>query len=110
MKFDVQHAALLQYLRAKIEGADWTSVSNAANDLRVLEAQIALTPMTATEVIERQRPHVPFDWLCSCNQAGGCPLGRVASMSRCTAEELLAEVRRLRGLLDRAARPPSGFA
>jgi hypothetical protein len=40
-----QRTALLAYLKAKVEAADWHGVSDAANDLRVLEAQIALTPI-----------------------------------------------------------------
>lgn len=32
-------AALIEYLRHKIDVADWHGVSDAANDLRVLEAQ-----------------------------------------------------------------------
>ena len=31
--------ALINYLLAKVEQADWHGVSDAANDLRVLEAQ-----------------------------------------------------------------------
>lgn len=32
-------AALIEYLKVKIEERDWHAVSDAANDLRVLEAQ-----------------------------------------------------------------------
>ena len=34
-----RHATLVAYLRAKIEEGDWHGVSDAANDLRVLEAR-----------------------------------------------------------------------
>jgi hypothetical protein len=34
------HAALVAYLKEKVEASDWHGVSDAANDLRVLEAQI----------------------------------------------------------------------
>lgn len=34
-----QHATLVRYLLAKVAIADWHGVSDAANDLRVLEAQ-----------------------------------------------------------------------
>lgn len=33
------HETLIKYLRVKVEQADWHGVSDAANDLRVLEAQ-----------------------------------------------------------------------
>lgn len=35
------HAALIAYLKAKVEVHDWHGVSDAANDLRVLEAERA---------------------------------------------------------------------
>lgn len=98
LKLQTQHSALLSYLSVKVEAADWHGVSDAANDLRVLEAQIALTPMTATEVIVRLAPpsYTPFDWLCSCNCAQACPLGRFGSAPRCTAEELRATLIKLK--------------
>lgn len=34
-----QHAALVAYLRMKVEQRDWHGVSDAANDLRELEAK-----------------------------------------------------------------------
>ena len=37
--FERHRAALIEYLRQKVEIADWHGVSDAANDLRVLEAQ-----------------------------------------------------------------------
>jgi hypothetical protein len=45
--------ALIAYLHEKVEAGDWHGVSDAANDLRVLEAQIALTPMTTTEMFQK---------------------------------------------------------
>jgi hypothetical protein len=39
MTYAQQHAALVEYLKAKTTQADWHGVSDAANDLRVLEAQ-----------------------------------------------------------------------
>jgi hypothetical protein len=35
-----QRDALIQYLKVKVETADWHGVSDAANDLRVLEERI----------------------------------------------------------------------
>jgi hypothetical protein len=37
-------AALIAYLREKVEIGDWHGVSDAANDLRVLEAQNTAVP------------------------------------------------------------------
>jgi hypothetical protein len=37
--FEEEHAILVVYLLAKVESQDWHAVSDAANDLRVLEAQ-----------------------------------------------------------------------
>jgi hypothetical protein len=34
-----RRAALVAYLRVKVDEADWHGVADAANDLRVLEAQ-----------------------------------------------------------------------
>lgn len=34
-----KHVALVEYLRVKVDEKDWHGVSDAANDLRVLEAQ-----------------------------------------------------------------------
>lgn len=39
MKYEEHHRALVEYLKAKVDQADWHGVSDAANDLRVLEAQ-----------------------------------------------------------------------
>lgn len=38
MTYHDQHAALVAYLKAKVEARDWHGVSDAACDLRVLEA------------------------------------------------------------------------
>lgn len=38
-----RHTALVAYLQVKLEESDWHGVSDAANDLRVLEAQMRLT-------------------------------------------------------------------
>lgn len=38
MTYHDQHAALIAYLKAKVEARDWHGVSDAACDLRVLEA------------------------------------------------------------------------
>jgi hypothetical protein len=42
MSLDSQRTALIEYLRSKVESEDWHGVSDAANDLRVLEAQIVI--------------------------------------------------------------------
>lgn len=39
MTYEEHHEALVQYLLAKVEVQDWHGVSDAANDLRVLEAE-----------------------------------------------------------------------
>lgn len=39
MTYDEQHARLVAYLSMKVEQRDWHGVSDAANDLRVLEAE-----------------------------------------------------------------------
>ena len=41
MTYEEHHAVLVAYLKSKVEIADWHGVSDAANDLRVLEAQYA---------------------------------------------------------------------
>jgi hypothetical protein len=38
-----RHAVLVAYLNMKVEQADWHGVSDAANDLRVLEETMRLT-------------------------------------------------------------------
>ena len=38
MTYEEHRRALIEYLKAKVELADWHGVSDAANDLRVLEA------------------------------------------------------------------------
>lgn len=37
MTYAEHHGALVVYLKVKVEAADWHGVSDAANDLRVLE-------------------------------------------------------------------------
>lgn len=39
MTYEEHHRTLVAYLKAKTEHGDWHGVSDAANDLRVLEAQ-----------------------------------------------------------------------
>lgn len=39
MTFEEHRAALITYLRAKVDAEDWHGVSDAANDLRELEAE-----------------------------------------------------------------------
>jgi hypothetical protein len=41
MTYEEHHNVLVEYLKSKVEIADWHGVSDAANDLRVLEAQHA---------------------------------------------------------------------
>lgn len=36
----IQRQTLVEYLRMKVDTEDWHGVSDAANDLRVLDAQI----------------------------------------------------------------------
>lgn len=38
MTYEEHRAVLIAYLKAKVESGDWHGVSDAANDLRVLEA------------------------------------------------------------------------
>lgn len=38
LNFDHKKRTLIEYMRTKIEEGDWHAVSDAANDLRVLEA------------------------------------------------------------------------
>lgn len=42
MTIQLQIAALKEYLAAKVAAEDWHGVSDAANDLRVLEAKVEL--------------------------------------------------------------------
>lgn len=39
MTYEEHHAVLVAYLKAKVDIADWHGVSDAANDLRELEAK-----------------------------------------------------------------------
>lgn len=41
LTLDQRREVLIAYLQAKVFECDWHGVSDAANDLRVLEAQIA---------------------------------------------------------------------
>lgn len=41
--YEEHRRTLIEYLKAKVELADWHGVSDAANDLRVLEAQYSAT-------------------------------------------------------------------
>lgn len=63
MNLHEQRLALINYLHAKITDCDWHGVSDAANDLRVLEARIsagALEPMQwFDEVGQRLGPRRP---------------------------------------------------
>lgn len=40
MTLQEQRDALIEYMKAKLEQEDWHGVSDAANDLRVLDVQI----------------------------------------------------------------------
>lgn len=42
MTYRQQHAILMDYLQTKVENHDWHGVSDAANDLRVLETEAKL--------------------------------------------------------------------
>lgn len=42
MTYRQQHAILMDYLQTKVENHDWRGVSDAANDLRVLETEAKL--------------------------------------------------------------------
>ncbi len=42
LKLEGQHATLVAYLRTKLDQRDWHGVSDAANDLRVLEETIRM--------------------------------------------------------------------
>lgn len=42
--------ALIDYLKMKVDQSDWHAVSDAANDLRVLEAQRLQVPTTSISV------------------------------------------------------------
>lgn len=56
MNYALRHAALITYMQAKIAGEDWHAVSDAANDLREIEAEQRAKPMTATEVLHALPP------------------------------------------------------
>lgn len=44
MRLTDRHSTLVTYLKMKVEEADWHAVSDAANDLRVLEVQTQTEP------------------------------------------------------------------
>lgn len=44
MTYEQQHAVLIEDLKGKLIRQDWHGVSDAANDLRVLEAQRVREP------------------------------------------------------------------
>jgi hypothetical protein len=46
---------LIDYLLMKVDQADWHGVSDAANDLRVLEAQRLIVPATS-EIVSPTKP------------------------------------------------------
>lgn len=48
MELEHQRRVLIAYLKAKVEMGDWHGVSDAANDLRVLDAQMDLMPKRDT--------------------------------------------------------------
>lgn len=49
-RYEKHHTALVTYLQVKVEAQDWHGVSDAANDLRVLEAsQPALQPQVQAD-------------------------------------------------------------
>jgi len=39
MTYEEKHLALITYLKVKVQEHDWHAVSDAANDLRVMEAE-----------------------------------------------------------------------
>lgn len=47
MNYHAERHALIEYLRVKLVANDWHAVSDAANDLRVLDAQWSAIPKTA---------------------------------------------------------------
>ncbi len=48
-----EREVLIDYLKMKVDQADWHGVSDAANDLRVLEAQLQV-PATSISVNSRK--------------------------------------------------------
>lgn len=55
MDYAKHHKALVEYLKVKVEMRDWHGVSDAANDLRVLEAN--QPTMSAAEMYVKWRPY-----------------------------------------------------
>lgn len=61
----VKRNALIDYLKMKTDVGDWHAVSDAANDLRVLEAERNATPQTG-DTVKVNAPFRPFmtdEWL-----------------------------------------------
>lgn len=54
MTYSQHRAALIEYLKAKVELEDWHGVSDAANDLRVLEAQFEPRLFAVPELTDKQ--------------------------------------------------------
>jgi hypothetical protein len=50
LNFDFKRIALIEYMKVKMDDGDWHGVSDAANDLRVLEAQPKFTLTAEYEV------------------------------------------------------------
>ncbi len=52
MNHNEKHKALIAYLKMKVEEGDWHGVSDAANDLRVMEAhQAAAFAATQAQIL-----------------------------------------------------------
>jgi hypothetical protein len=55
MTYEERRAALIRYLNVKVEEEDWHGVSDAACDLRVMEASRLTVPLTSGKVLPRMR-------------------------------------------------------
>lgn len=66
MNYHAERHALIEYLRVKLVANDWHAVSDAANDLRVLDAQWAAIPKQAENKLDKipQR-----EFRCECKHA-----------------------------------------
>ena len=53
MTLEEQRDALITYLKAKLEQEDWHGVSDAANDLRVLDMQISQNMQGYANITDR---------------------------------------------------------
>lgn len=62
MNYGERRAALIEYLKSKTQEADWHAVSDAANDLRVMEAKgpAATEPLSAREHMLREASAAAF--------------------------------------------------